>query len=378
MNKLLQLLIKELEIQSGKEAGPLQKNMLRNFFEKNVMQLDAKATLAYFKAARQFNNGNTELAVNDYVAHSQQQGANVNTIRQHFNEISLAQLSQPQKAEWIYFYKHLYNRINIPQGAIDIAKDFKILCPAYNDATRFEKYEAVLQYIKTYEKLGQPKKVTLNRIVNFISFVNKQHILDAEIVPQKDLDILNKMVLEASRLLNSLNKKEKTLSEFVKPTTVKQLLTDMQVYTKQYAMPDNDAMAVFATYQALKGYSQSMHEVKGRSTSEKLMIFLQGQTKQLEGYLKEAEKNFGSKSAEFNKTNEFGKYYITELTTLVNTHLIQLDKEIVDATGLMGPKLSYLKNRKENFIKNLNLLPFFKQLKNTTSMPKTQKSLGLK
>ena len=382
MKKLLDLLLKEFQKLNTKKINPFENETIQNLFGKNILQMDAVTTLAYFNAAKQLNNGNMELAVNDYVVHSLLQGHKENTIQKHFNKISLEQLSEPQKSDWVSFYNHLYKRINVPHAVVDIAKDFKILCPAFDikdvAEQKNEINKAVIQYIKTYEKLGQPKNITLSRTVNFIDYVNKEHIKSTGIIPRLDLEFLNKVRLQASTLLVTYIIKEKTLNKFGKRNSVKEFLSDMQVYIKEYAKPDNDALAEFATYFALKGYSRSIVTTKGRNKSEGLFIFLQSQSKQLEKYINEAEKKFGSKSAEVKAINQFGTHYVAELKTLIETHKSQLDKEIIDATGLMGRQKSYLEKRKVDFVKAVNNLPFLGSPQITNAIPKEKEPIKSK
>ncbi len=374
MKKLFDLLLNQLRNSGTRQVEPLEKDVVEKLFNKNILQMDAKVTLAYFQAARQSNNGNIELAVNDYVTHSLQQGSKLNTIQKHFNEISLVQLSEPQKIEWINFYKSLYKRINVPQAVVDIAKDFKILCPALDIKDVAEQKQeinkALLQYIKTYENLGQPQNITLSRTINFIDYVNKEHIKSTGIIPQSDLEFLNKIRLQASKLLVTISNKEITLNKFGKRKSVKEFLSDMQLYTKQYAKPDNDALAEFATYFALKGYSKSIAETKGRNNSEGLFIFLQSQSIQLEKYKNEAGKKFGTNSSEVKAINQFETYYVAELKNVIENHKTQLDKEIINASDLMGRQKSYLEKRKVDFTKAVNNLPFLRSSQKTNIVPK--------
>ena len=310
-----------------------------------------------------------ELAVNDYVAHSLQQGQKESTIRKHFNEFSQAQFSDPQKAEWRYFSKHLNNRLNIPPAAVEMVANFKILCPSYNDVTRLQKKEGILEYVKAYDKRGEPKKNTLTRIVNIVNFVNKEHIKSTGILRPADLEFLNKIKIEANFMLSNIVKKEEGFKKYVNPNTVSELLVDIKKYTSDYAMPDKNALSEFATYYALKGYSQSIDSAKGRNAGEGLLIFLSKQTNQLESFINEAQKKFGSQSAEFNKINEFAKCYVSELKTMVNSHIAQVDIEIKNAANLEGVMLTNLKKQKVKFLETINSLPFLKQTKNTNSIP---------
>ncbi len=171
--------------------------------------------------------------------------------------------------------------------------------------------------------------------------------------------------------MSSILKKEEGFNKFLNPNTASELLVDIKKYTTDYANSDKDALAEFASYYALKGYSQSITATKGKgdNAGKNLLNFLSKETNKLESFINEAQKKYGSQSAEFNKMNEFAKCYVFELKTMVNSHTIQMDKEIKDTAKLSFPINTYAKNRKDKFLETLNSLPFLKQTKNTNNMP---------
>ena len=52
MKKLFDLMLKEFKKLGTKQVEPIEQDTIQNLFSNNILKMDAKVTLAYFKATR--------------------------------------------------------------------------------------------------------------------------------------------------------------------------------------------------------------------------------------------------------------------------------------------------------------------------------------